>query len=162
VGLTVLLGIVAAIVVAAAIAGVKVVVVTGGSMQPTLYAGDAAFVQPDGATGVRPGDLIVFRTRPDRPWTIHRVVETRFLDHRRYYVTKGDGNQATDPDLTAAEAVYGRALVRLPRAGHVLRWIISPAARVLLAVVVAAVVIHEMAIIARILSRMRARARTGA
>jgi signal peptidase I len=156
---SVLLAAVCAIVVAAAVAGLRAVVVTGGSMEPTLHVGDAVFVRPDGAAGVSTGDLVVYRTRPDRPWTIHRVIDTRVVDHRLYFVTKGDRNKGTDPDLTPAEAVYGRAVGRVPLLGRVLYWIATPVARVLLAVMLAVVVAHELIIIARIHRRMRAPAR---
>jgi signal peptidase len=154
---TVLLLAIAAVGVVAAAAGLRAVVVTSGSMEPALSAGDVVFVRPDGARGVNAGDLIVYRTRPDRPWTIHRVVDTRVVDHKLYFVTKGDRNKGTDPDLTPAEAVYGRGVARLPQFGQVLRWISAPATRILLALVLAVVIVHELIIITRIRRRMRAR-----
>jgi signal peptidase len=159
--ITLLLLAIVAVGVTGAVAGLRVVVVTSGSMEPTLRAGDVVLVRPDGPSGVDKGDLIVYRTRPDGPWTIHRVVDTRVVDLELYFVTKGDRNKGIDPDLTPANAVYGEGVARLPYFGQVLRWVSAPATRVLLAVVLAVVIVHELIIVTQLRRRMHARARSG-
>lgn len=70
-------------------AGVSYVV--SDSMEPTIQEGDGVIRVPAG--DVEPGDVVVFeQTEGDTAHTIHRVV----AETPRGFVTKGDGNRATD------------------------------------------------------------------
>ena len=50
----------------------------------------------------------------------HRVMGIEEIDGITYFQTKGDANPAPDPDLTPAEAAYGKVTLTLPRWGYVL------------------------------------------
>ena len=158
--LTLLLAAAAGAAVAATLTGVRVVVVASGSMEPALRTGDALIVRPTGSAGVAPTDIVVYRNGNGHRWVIHRVVEIRVVNGQRYLVTKGDANNTTDPDLTPVDAVYGQATLRVPFLGRAIHFLTTPTARLLLAVAIALVVVHELLVIVDIRQRMRARART--
>jgi hypothetical protein len=51
---------------------------------------------------------------------LHRVVDTRWVLGKRHFMTKGDANATTDPDLRPAEMIFGRADYRIPHLGQYL------------------------------------------
>ncbi|MGD0637668.1 MAG: signal peptidase I [Nitrososphaerales archaeon] len=110
-------------------------IVQGNSMYPTLHSGDLVifgkapqtiangtiivFVQGD--TGVSSLDSIV------RPVVIHRIVGTVIqADGTVYYKTKGDNNQAVDPQLVEANHVLGVPIQIIPGAGLLVLFFESP------------------------------------
>jgi signal peptidase I len=146
-----------------ALAGFRVVVVTGGSMAPAIGAGDAVLVEPAKPGEVGPGDIAVYRAAPDGAWVIHRVLETRVVGGRPYLVTKGDANRTADHDLIPAANVPGTVKWRAPYAGRVLSWAGTPAVRLILVAVLAVIIWHELTVIVRTYRRTRQRrqVRTG-
>jgi signal peptidase len=154
--LVVLLILVTLAMVGGALAGFRVVVVTGGSMAPAIGAGDAVLVEPAKPGEVGPRDIAVYRT-PDGAWVIHRVLETRVVDGRPYLVTKGDANRTADHDLIPAANVQGTVKWRAPYAGRVLNWAGTPAVRLILVAVLAVIIWHELTVIVRTRQRRRRR-----
>jgi signal peptidase I len=80
--------------------------ITGGSMLPLIRDGDRALVA-HGCTGVRQGDVIVFRH--EGRLIAHRVLRIRRSEAGLTFVTKGDNASQFDPPLSADEIV-GRVL----------------------------------------------------
>jgi signal peptidase len=71
------------------------VVVTSGSMEPTLYAGDLCVIQARAEDQILLSDIIVYwdtTYHSDGP-IIHRVVDIQIIDGEYFYYTKGDNNQ---------------------------------------------------------------------
>jgi signal peptidase len=101
--------------------GARSVVVTGGSMQPSVMRGDVVIVLPAGPAAYRPGAVITFDD-PNRPGSLvtHRVVEVRADG---MLVTKGDHNHDRDAQPVAASAVRGRAVLRVPFIGSPVVWV---------------------------------------
>jgi signal peptidase I len=101
--------------------GARSVLVTGGSMQPSVMRGDVVIVQPAGPAAYRPGAVITFDD-PNRPGLLvtHRVVEVRADG---MLVTKGDHNHDRDARPVAASAVRGRAVLRVPFIGSPVVWV---------------------------------------
>ncbi|MEB3851138.1 MAG: signal peptidase I, partial [Desulfurococcales archaeon] len=97
-----------------AASGARVVVVTSGSMEPSLGVGDLAVVLP-GSPG--PGSVVLYRH--EGGLVIHRVVE----DHGSYLVTRGDANPGPDPWRVGAGSVVGVMRLRVPWAGRPLLWL---------------------------------------
>ena len=139
-----------------ALAGFRVVVVTGGSMRPAIGAGDAVLVEPAKPGKVGPRDIAVYRA-PNGAWVIHRVSETRVVDGRPYLVTKGDANRKADHDLIPAANVQGTVRWRAPYAGRVLSWASTPAVWLTLVAVLAVIIWHELTVIVRTRRRTRQR-----
>jgi signal peptidase I len=142
-------------IVGGALAGFRVVVVTGGSMAPAIGAGDAALVAPAKPGEVGPGDIAVYRAASNGAWVLHRVLETRVVDGRPYLVTKGDANRTADHDLIPAANVQGTVEWRAPYAGRALSWAGTPAVRLILVAVLAVIIWHELTVIVRTQRRTR-------
>ncbi len=94
--------------------GYRPVVVSSGSMEPTLQVGDVVVTNPDGKVGLE--SVIDFRV-PDGT-RIHRVVEV--LDEG--YRTKGDANPSADTTIVAPEDVRGTGALVVPLVGVPQRW----------------------------------------
>lgn len=101
------------------LAGWQPTVITGGSMMPTIQAGDIVVTRDAPATAMVPGAVITFED-PSRPGSLvtHRIVEVSSAG----YTTRGDNNGTSDPQVVAPESVRGRALLRLPWLGLPLLW----------------------------------------
>lgn len=101
------------------------VIVSGTSMEPTLYADDLVVVRerdrydigdivamhvPEGAAG--PVDVV-----------IHRIVGGNASEG---YVTQGDNRRTQDEWRVTPNDILGARLVRIPKAGMVLGWLAEP------------------------------------
>ena len=80
--------------------------ITGRSMFPLIREGDQVLVA-HGCTGMRRGDVIVFRLRGRL--IAHRVLSIFESDAGPIFVTKGDNTPEFDPPLSSREIV-GRVL----------------------------------------------------
>jgi signal peptidase I len=103
---------------APALLGLHTRVVTSGSMQPGLHAGDLAVLAP---VTMPPtvGDIVQV-SDPGVPsgCYLHRVVS---LGQGGRVVTRGDANPVEDPAVPPA-AVDGRLVMSVPALGTPLRW----------------------------------------
>jgi signal peptidase len=111
-----------------------------GSMTPTLRTGDLVVDQPvEGAQAehLRIGDIVTYqlpgRLYDGRPMLItHRIVGIITVTNKttgqqgRLYVTKGDANNATDPQPVAPSQIVGLYRWRIPYAGYVTVFVHRP------------------------------------
>jgi signal peptidase I len=88
---------------------VHLVVVNGGSMEPTLYTGDILLAVSAKLRGFGVGDIVVWCSGPGF-CVVHRVVG---LEGGRV-VTKGDNNPAPDPPVPRSLVKYV-VVLRIPR-----------------------------------------------
>lgn len=95
--------------------GVQPTMITGPSMEPELKAGDLVIVKEVPAEAIAVGDVI--RYRYDNVYVLHRVIEIHDEDGAITFVTKGDNNNAIDPDPVRAEQLEGRAVLTIPKVG---------------------------------------------
>ena len=110
-----------------ALFGLKTMIVTSGSMGPTIGVGDAIVLSPGVSTSdIDIGDVVTFRSADGAGMVTHRVVATKEIQGGTYYQTQGDANAAPDPDLTAFETIYGEARVTLPKVGFLLHFAETP------------------------------------
>jgi signal peptidase I len=105
------------------------------SMTPTIqpdgtmpkggfYTGDAIIVKLIAPENVKVDDIITYNTSSaqiDDPPLTHRVVEIVRRDNGLYFVTKGDHNATTDPELPST-ALIGVKVAAIPKLGHVMRF----------------------------------------
>jgi len=85
-----------------------IVVVTGGSMEPALSAGDVCVYRR--SADVRPGQMLVFE-REGAGLIVHRAVTVGLHGEVR---TKGDANETPDSELVSRESVRGPVMLALP------------------------------------------------
>lgn len=123
--------------------GLSLVVVTTGSMGPTIPAGSVVVSERAAAADVRPGDVVtVPRPGVALPVT-HRVVTVERVDGdpaARSLTLRGDANDTDDRDRSVVREV-GRTVASAPGLGRVLQWSSTPAARGLVVAVVGLLVV---------------------
>ncbi len=115
-------------------------VVTSGSMAPTIATGDAVVAVDTPPEAIAAGDVIAFHGYGRERLTTHRVISRHDVDGRLHFRTQGDANATPDADLAPAESVAGRVVLTLPAAGRPLLALTSPTARMLLLVLPAVVI----------------------
>jgi signal peptidase I len=81
--------------------------VSGSSMLPLIQDGDQALVI-HGVTGIRRGDMVVFRQQGKM--VVHRVLRVNLQTNSPTFLIKGDNNLSVDPPVQAEEIV-GRVLL---------------------------------------------------
>jgi len=128
--------------------GDRLLVVTSGSMEPEIAAGDAVVIRPvANAAQLRPGQMITFMPVGTNQLITHRIESLATVARRdaddavildRYgqpildaYV-KGDANAVVDPNLTPASQVRGIVREIRPGLGWFLWWAHSPFGRLVL------------------------------
>lgn len=115
----------------AATTGLSLVVVTTGSMSPTIPAGSVVVTERVPAAAVRAGDVVtVPRAGAALPVT-HRVVAVERVPgdaSARSLTTRGDANDTVDR-APAVVRELGRTVASAPGVGRVLQWSSTPAAR---------------------------------
>jgi signal peptidase len=132
-----------------------VLVVRGGSMEPTIAVGSVLVIDRASRSPVE-GTITSFR-QPDGSVVTHRVIAVL----RGEYITKGDANERPDLDRRAPGEVLGTAVASIPYLGfaiHILRQ--PPTFLLLLAGTGGFVIFGELRTIAQELARLRRRPET--
>jgi signal peptidase I len=104
----------------------RLIIITSGSMRPTMFPGDVAVAVKVSPEDIRPGDVIVYtRVVPYTSAEVltHRVVEVRHEGDYYIFKTKGDANPEPDPWDISPRDVSGKVLWVVPKLGWVLYWI---------------------------------------
>lgn len=99
------------------LAGWSPVVVTSGSMEPSVSVGDVLLVDTTPANTISQRSIVVFE-RPDGSAVAHRV----FSVEGNELVTKGDANPSPDTDRVVTADVVGVARVLVPLIGLPAVW----------------------------------------
>jgi signal peptidase I len=94
--------------------GVRPALVSGASMEPSLFLGDIVFTRSVAPASLRPGDVIRFRSGDVS--VLHRVVSVEQTPAGLVFKTQGDNNNFVDPPVAAAD-VEGRVVFRVPKLG---------------------------------------------
>lgn len=98
-----------------------IVVVTSGSMEPTIYRGDLLIIQARAAEDIHLFDIVVYQDttyHTDGP-IVHRVIEIEIIDGEYYYTTKGDNNAVQDPGVRTHDEIVGVVVLTIPWLGNV-------------------------------------------
>lgn len=97
------------------------VVVSGQSMEPTMYAGDLVLVRR--AAEVEVGDVVVYRPQAQpAARVIHRIVDRDGPE----LVLQGDNNSWIDPFDVVVDDVEGIAFATVPKVGGWLSQLANP------------------------------------
>ena len=118
-----------------ALASLRPVIVTSGSMEPAVPVGALVVVAPTPASAIEVGD-VVYAQRGSGHGYLHRVVEVAPAARGAVTLTlQGDANRDPDPaPLTVTEALVARRV--LPGLGQIAWLVSSPAAGFVVALVV--------------------------
>ncbi len=105
------------------VAGYQMYIVLGGSMSPEFEAGSLAFLQPIKPGDIQVGDIITFRTFPERDGlTTHRVVKIIKEGDQFAFLTRGDANKVNDPFVVPDKNVVGQIVFAVPYVGYFLHF----------------------------------------
>jgi signal peptidase I len=100
--------------------GAPLVIVIGGSMEPTIPLGSVAIMRAIEAKDVREGDIIKYIDPRYARIVTHRVIG---IDQRGHFITRGDANPAPDLRTVAPQHVQAKYLFSVPRVGYFIQWI---------------------------------------
>lgn len=91
--------------------GVRIYGVLTGSMAPAYSVGGVVYVVEENAQDIVVGDVITYTLGSGSEYVMtHRVVEIA----DGYFITKGDANNAVDPEPVAFERLIGKAAFFVP------------------------------------------------
>ncbi|OZM56536.1 signal peptidase I [Lottiidibacillus patelloidae] len=121
------------------IAGHQFLIVTSGSMEPTLHTGSViAMKDVEDKSALKPGDIITYKSLDDPNQLVtHRILEVEPInDVRVKYITQGDNNDSKDlapiPDIN----VVGKyADIHIPIIGYIFSFINSKMGAVLFMII---------------------------
>ena len=124
------------------IAGLQVLTVLSGSMEPTYHTGSLIVVKPTDPKTLQVGDVITFLTG-EKTNVTHRIVEI-VPDEADPSVlrfgTQGDANSIRDGLLVHERNVLGVPMLSIPLLGYFVNWVQSPPGLYIAIGVVAALV----------------------
>lgn len=130
------------------IAGIQVLRIETGSMEPAIPVGSAVFVVPDDPADAVAGDVVAF-TRNESV-VVHRVSSNNVVEGA--LSTKGDANADVDLDRVSYASYQGSVALAVPALGDILAVLTTTVGKVyLLAFAVCGVLFNVLA------ARLRAR-----
>ena len=96
------------------------IIVSGISMEPTLYTGDLAVLHKQDSYA--PGDIVAFRAAGSG-MVIHRIIGDSAEEG---YLIQGDNKAEPDPWHPTPDDVLGKMWLQLPRAGNLFHMLREP------------------------------------
>ena len=97
--------------------GFSPTIVGSGSMRPTLDVGDIAIIVSADPSKIQVGDVIQYWQEEEM--TLHRVVEISQTEGGKTFITKGDANNAPDPDPIFSNQIRGKLILAIPKLGWI-------------------------------------------
>ncbi len=105
------------------VVGHRMYIVLSGSMSPAFETGSLAFVKPTAPADIKSGDIITYRGLGDQEQFVsHRVLEVNKDGGQISFTTKGDANEAVDPNPVAGENLVGRVSLAIPYLGYFMEY----------------------------------------
>ncbi len=99
--------------------GWQSVVITSGSMSPSIRTGDVVVVKPSDGLGLSPGNVVVISDPAASGLVTHRIVS---INPDGSYRTRGDANAQPDSATLHPDQVVGVGRLRVPFIGLPLVW----------------------------------------
>ena len=90
--------------------GYKPLFVLTGSMEPGIKTGDMIIVKAIKQSSIKEGDVITYALGNTSETVTHRVIKVVQKDGKTMYQTKGDNNNAPDPDLVSYNMILGKVV----------------------------------------------------
>jgi signal peptidase len=95
--------------------GFRPSIISSGSMTPTLQVGDVIIAVEASPNDIKIGDIIQYSG--ENEIIAHRVVDIQQEGGTRYFITKGDDNNAPDPEPVSPSQVIGKLIFTIPKLG---------------------------------------------
>lgn len=114
-------------------AGMRLLVVRSGSMEPKVRTGSLVVVRQVGYYNVN--DVITFRAPQLRELVTHRVVKISQTEQGVQFTTKGDANDSADSQTIPFRAIIGTVRFSIPILGYAFSFAQSPIGLMILIVV---------------------------
>lgn len=100
-------------------AGYGYLIVTSGSMSPTINKGDLIIVKK--ADEFKPGNIVTFKNEEGEIVT-HRIINYLNPDDKTVFTTMGDYTQTPDINPVSADEIYAVWVCTIPKVGMVFEW----------------------------------------
>lgn len=118
--LVLLLGIAVAVIGLPTLVGGSAMTVLTQSMEPGLPPGTLVVIRPTPVDEIRVGDVVTYQIRSGESAVVsHRVTAKTYTDGELTFVTKGDNNDAVDPEPVREVQIRGTLWYSLPLLGWV-------------------------------------------
>ncbi|NHI88029.1 MAG: signal peptidase I [Candidatus Thorarchaeota archaeon] len=103
------------------------VVVTSGSMSPTLERGYLLVLQKHAPGNILVGDIVVYKAdwHTEAP-VVHRVIQREFVDGEYRYYTQGDANSEPDIGYRTYDDIVGVVILSIPWIGNITLFLQQP------------------------------------
>ena len=119
-------------------------VVSSGSMIPTLNVGDIIVVEGTNPSTVTVGTIIIFHSPYDYPTAIvHRVIAIDDQGGQEFFETKGDNNAVADGWRVPAANLIGIYVLKIPYIGLLSLELRGPLGWILIALLVMLIIAME-------------------
>jgi len=124
--------------------GYELRIVQSGSMEPAIATGALVLVQAQGEYAVN--DVVTYRDAAASGIpTTHRIIEQGLQRGELVYTTKGDANEAADPQPLTSDEIIGKVQFDVPYLGYILDFARQPLGFVLLIVLPGLLIVFEEA-----------------
>ncbi len=97
--------------------------IVSGSMEPNIKVYDVVVdFKVNNPEDLKIGDVITFKSTSNISKDLivtHRIIDTRIVNGKVEYVTKGDFNSSSDPDTAKFDNIIGKVVIRFPQLGRI-------------------------------------------
>ena len=101
------------------VAGHYMFIVLSGSMKPAFDTGSLVFVRPTTIEMIKEGDIITYRGLGEGKQLVsHRAVAIDSTEDGIQITTKGDANDAADPNPVTSNNLVGKVVLAIPYLGY--------------------------------------------
>lgn len=121
------------------VAGLRMFVISSGSMRPTLAVGSVILTHLSDTYDV--GDIISFYR--DKQVITHRITQVMSENNTTQYKTRGDANQQPDSQLVNHDQILGKTLIIIPLIGYIVSWVQQPMGVVTLIIIPSTLLIAD-------------------
>lgn len=115
------------------ILGHRIYIVESGSMLPALKIDSMLIVKEVAPNEIQIGDIVSYYTNNTDTRVTHRVVDIQ--DNGNTFITRGDANNADDPNPLDKERLIGKVIFPIPFVGMIFRTLSKPISIVVLIIV---------------------------
>jgi signal peptidase len=120
----------------------KVLVVQSGSMEPAIKTGGIVVSKPQESYQV--GDVISYLDRESKKNITHRIYSVEeSAGGVSSYITKGDANNAPDPQAITNDRIVGKVIFTLPYVGYAVDTVKKPYGFLAIIIIPAAIIILD-------------------